>query len=295
MAPRLEERTELKCRMCAELVPTGQYSYSQQKKKHRRRCPACVAYALYLRGDGPKPANAPVSDAKLPEEYGRIELIEQLLPPQKLSGVTHMKTIVIEPTASGPGQRRARTKKRKGACSNDRCQCVACGCGDGCKCGHGQEAAAADLPASYQTTTARKSRAERDIDEETLEVQLSSSSSSSKREQQLQFEQAQLGDHTVNVEEASSKKFQSKKAKKHTSPKPSHQRQLSSSDQARELYKRQLKGRRKIRASRDFDNEEEQPELLKGEKGRKRLSVLDGGYPRESMKPGPERVIGGAK
>lgn len=50
--------------------------------------------------------NAPESK----EEYGRIELTEQLLPPQKLSGVTHLKAIVVvEPaSASGPGQRRAR-------------------------------------------------------------------------------------------------------------------------------------------------------------------------------------------
>jgi len=227
--PRLEERTELKCRMCGKLVPTDQYSYNQKTKKHRRRCPSCVAYVLYLRGDGPKPADA--SDAKQPEEYGHIELTEQLLPPQKLTSVSHQKTIVH-----------------------------------------------ASIPISYHSTLPRKLHAERDFTEENLDDGTSTSSK---------------GFHSVKIEQASSLKFSKSPKKKKSSAKPKHVRQGSSSDQARALYMRQLKGRREIRASRDFDNEEEPPELLKGEKGRKRLSVLDGGYPRESMKPGPERVVGG--
>lgn len=244
MAPRSEEKTELKCRECEEIFPAGQFTYSQKRKKYRRRCPRCVALSLYLRGDGPKPADAPVAQ-QLPEEYGRIELATQLLPPQKLSGVSHIETIVVEPVASGPGQRRARTERTV-------------------------EPAHASYQNSQPKHAQRKARRERDVAEELIDM-----------------EQGSV--HSVRIDEASSKSFKASKK----GQKPGHSRQLSSSEQARALYMKQLKGRRNLRASRDFDNEEEeQPELLKGEKGRKRLSVLDGGYPRESMKPGPERVIG---
>lgn len=299
MAPRLEERTELKCRSCGELVPTAQYSYSQKKKQHRRRCPPCVACALYLRGDGPKPADLAVSEAKHPEEYGRIELTEQLLPPQKLSGVTHLKTIVVEPTASGPGQRRARTEMRKNVTESNIPVTY-------------QNSSSAPKSKSKQKSVQRKSRAanssqesqrsksrdERDVAEELLSdnpAASSSKKSSKKGQKALHFEEAGagfVGGSQLDVEQAAAESFVKLKA----TPKPKHTRTPSTSDQARALYMRQLSGRKALRASRDFDAEElEEPELFKGGKGRKRLSVMEGGYPRESMKPGPERVVGGGK
>lgn len=219
MAPSAEEKTEtpnetdLKCRACEDILPVADFTYSQKKKKHRRKCSQCVAIALYLRGDGPKPAGADVE----PSDPSRIELTNQLLPPQKLSAVSHLNAIVAEAAPSGPGPRRQR---------------------------------AVALPMEL---------AEKDLLEENLGF----------------------------------KKPADKTAAASSTPKPGHARKPSADDQ-RALYKRQLKGRAVMRASREFNfTEEEKGELLQGPQGRKRLSVVEGGYLRPSMKPGKPRIIGG--